>query len=100
MKLSIIVNIFILEHIPNESTRVIRTITCSSRDWFQSPDGGPSSTNLSSKYPLDDNNIHLNFSCISGSDEGIYGCLSDRENRANQICIQVYGEFGPSLLLV
>ena len=96
-----------IEYVPNEGhTTKQPEISCDSQRWFHSPDGGPSYTRLdgsSSKHTINNtNNLQLDFSNVSGSDEGIYGCLSNEGRRDSRICIQVYGEScpWPSLFLV
>ena len=90
-----------IEYVPNEGHMTRRTfdINCDSRRWFHSPDGGSSHTRLDTKHTIDNNNLQLDFSNASGSDEGIYGCLSRQDN---WICVQVHGEScpWPSLFLV
>ena len=65
--------------------------------WFWSPDGSTPPTQLntssSTKYTETDNNLGIDVSNVSGSDEGLYGCLYNGRNQTNEICIYVYGEF-------
>ena len=91
--------LFILEYLSNQSVTKRPSIDCASRRWFHSPDGGPHYTLLnssSSKYLIQNDNLSLNLSNVSASDEGIYGCLDSGNNRINPIlCVQVYGESCP-----
>ena len=79
------------------------TIECESRRWFHSPDGGPPYMLLSSsssKHLIQADNLSLNFSDVSASDEGIYGCLDNDDNRNPKLCVQVYGELGLPIQLL
>ena len=71
------------------------TITCSTQRWIYSPDGGSSFTRLNtsnSKYTVLGNDLKINLSTISGSDEGIYGCNHTDGRISDKQCILVYGE--------
>ena len=90
--------LFILEYLSNQSVTKRTSIDCASRRWFHSPDDRPSYTLLnssSSKYLIQNDNLSLNFSSVSASDEGIYGCIDSGHNRINHICVEVYGECCP-----
>ena len=86
-----------IDYVPNEGHMPSHTfdINCDSRRWFHSPDGGSSHTRLDTKHTIDNNNLQLDFSNVSGSDEGIYGCLSNEGRQDNRICVRVYGESCP-----
>ena len=89
-------NYIFLDYLLSDHGRVV-TINryCVSQRWFHSPDGEHHTilNGSSSKYTIATNRLQINFGNISASDEGIYGCLDDTNDRSYRyICLKVYGK--------
>lgn len=80
-------------YLPNDGSVVTHSISCNTRQWFHSPDGSTYRllNHSSSKYVISGSNLLLNLANVSGSDEGLYGCITSEGNRVNLLCVQVYG---------
>ena len=72
-------------------------ITCTSRNWFYSSNEtfhNAIPVNSSSfTYQTSENDLNISFSNVSGSNEGIYGCVDTATNSHRVVlCIYVYGK--------